>query len=98
MSLSVIGDSEVGQVKAFTTSGRGLTPEEIVEELVLPKLMNVAETAGSGVKEQAEVFKARIRALLVRNMYQAIKSDRTTLKNKLDSLGQKELADLILHL
>lgn len=83
----------VGDVKAFTTSNRGLSPEEIVEVLVLPKLLHVAETAAPALKEQAEIFKANIRQLLVRSMQQAIKSDRTTLAARFRAIGQSALAD-----
>jgi hypothetical protein len=41
------------------------------------------------------MFKSHVRALIVRNMYQAIKSDRTTLAAKFRAIGQTELADQI---
>jgi hypothetical protein len=93
--IDVEAGSIVGDVKAYTTNNRGLTPEEIVEMLVLPKLLHVAETAAPALREQAEIFKANIRQLLVRNMYQAIKSDRTTLAAKFRAIGQNDLADHI---
>lgn len=96
--LSGIGAGEIGEVKAYTTSNRGLSPEEIVELLILPKLLHVAETTAPALKEQAEMFKGRIRALLIRNLYQAIKSDRTTLAAKFRALGMNELAEQIPNL
>jgi hypothetical protein len=93
--IDVETGSIVGDVKAYTTNNRGMTPEEIVELLVLPKLLHVAETAAPALREQAEIFKANIRQLLVRNMYQAIKSDRTTLAAKFRAIGQNDLADHI---
>lgn len=98
MSISVAGLSEVGEVKTYTTSNRGLTPEEIVDILVMPKLLVVAETAAPALVDQANMFRERIRALLVRNMYQAIKSDRTTLAAKLHAIGMSDLAEKIPHL
>jgi phospholipase/lecithinase/hemolysin len=95
LSISVETGAIIGDVKAYTTSHRGMTPEEIVELLVLPKLLHVAETAAPALREQAEMFKSHVRALLVRNMHQAIKSDRTTLAAKFRAIGQTELADQI---
>lgn len=93
--IDVEAGAIVGEVKAYATTNRGLTPEEITDLLVLPKLLHVAETAAPALKEQAELFKAGIRQLLVRGMNQAIKSDRTTLAARFRAIGQSDLAEQI---
>ena len=50
------------------------------------------------IKEQAEAFKVHIRLVLIRYLKQAVKSDRTTLANKLREAGHSELIKTILDL
>jgi hypothetical protein len=90
------GVSLAGNVKAYTTSGRGLNVEELAE-MALPKLLHVADTACPALKEQAEIFRAHIKQLLMQYMHQAIKSDRTTLYNQLKP-GHPDLAEIILRI
>lgn len=93
----ISGDALVGQVKAYTTSGRGLTPEELAD-MAMPKLLHVAETTCPELRNQAEQFQIRIRALLITYMRQAITSDRTTLMNQLRRAGFPDMADVITRL
>ncbi len=95
--MQVSGDALIGQVKAYTTSGRGLTPEELVE-MALPKILHVAETTCPALREQAEMFRERLRVLLITYMRQAIKSDRTTLMNQFKAAGFPQVADIITQL
>lgn len=95
--LSVATGSEVGEVKAYGTNGRGLNVEEIAD-MAMRKLIHVADTAPPDLREQAHQFKANIRALLITYMHQAIRSDRTTLYNQLRGAGFPEVADIILKI
>lgn len=93
--ISVEGSPEVGEIKAYTTSYRGLTPEEIAD-MALPKILHVADTAAPSLKDQARIFKEQLRLILISSMKQAIKSDRTTLYNKLRGTGHTEVAEIII--
>lgn len=90
------GVSLAGDVKAYTTSGRGLNVEEL-SEMALKKLLHVAGTTSPALKEQAEIFRSQIKVVLMRYMHQAIKSDRTTLYNQLKP-GHPDVAEIILRI
>lgn len=89
------GTSLVGDLKAYTTSGRGLNVEEL-SEMAMRKLLHVADTAAPALKEQAEIFRAQVKVVLMRYMHQAIKSDRTTLYNQLKP-AHPDVAEIILR-
>jgi hypothetical protein len=95
--ISVSGGFEVGEVKAFGTSGRGLSVDEVAD-LALNKMLGVADSAPPVIRDQAQAFKERLRSVLVHYMRQAVRSDRTTLFNQLNKAGQHEAANLILKL
>ena len=88
--------SFVGNVTAYATSGRGLNVEEL-SEMCLNKLVSVADTAAPALKDQARMFRAQIKPLLMHYMQQAIKSDRTTLYNQLKP-GHPDVAEIILRI
>ena len=95
--LSVEAGAQVGDVKAYTTSGRGLNVEELAD-MAMRKLIHVADTAAPALQDQARMFKENVRALMIAYMHQAIKSDRTTLYNKLRDAGNVEIAEIILRI
>lgn len=82
------------KVEVHTTQYRGHTPEEIAN-FALEKIMYVSKDANPLIREQAEAFKEHIRAVLVQYLKQAVKSDRTTLANKLREAGHSELIKLL---
>lgn len=92
--VSVGTDSFIGGVTVQTTSGRGFTPEEITERC-LNRIVGVSEQSTPVVRAQAEAFKNEIRAVILYYMKEAIKSDRTTLCNKLQAGDYQELANMI---
>jgi hypothetical protein len=95
--LSVSTGTQIGDVRAYTTSGRGLNVEELAD-MAMRKLIHVADTAAPALQDQARVFKENVRALMIAYMHQAIKSDRTTLYNKLRDAGNAEIAEIILKI
>jgi len=95
--LGVSTGSQVGDVKAYATSGRGLNVEELAD-MAMRKLIHVADTAAPALQDQARMFKENVRVLLIQYMHQAIKSDRTTLYNKLRDAGNSEIAEIILKI
>ena len=95
--LSVETGTQIGDVRAYTTSGRGLNVEELAD-MAMRKLIHVADTAAPALQDQARMFKEIVRALMIAYMHQAIKSDRTTLYNQLRDAGNPEVAEIILRI
>jgi hypothetical protein len=86
--------SNVGAVEVLTTSNRGWTPEEWADRFV-DRLISVSENAPPPIRDQAFAFKDAAYQLAVHHMKQVVRSDRTTLINKLREAGQHDAADLI---
>ena len=78
----------------ITTSNGGMTPEQVAE-LCLAKIIYVGNDANPLLKEQALAYKDSIRQALVFYMKQAIKSNHTTIANKLHEAGNSELTKLL---
>lgn len=86
--------TSVGAVQVLTTTNRGWTPEEVAERFV-DRLVSVADSAPSPIRDQAFAFKQSAYRLAVHHMNEAVRSDRTTLIHKLREAGQHDAADLI---
>ena len=86
---------ELGNInfEVHTTAHRGHTPEEIAE-FALAKIMYVSKDANPLIRDQ-EAFKGYIRDVLVKYLKQAVKSDRTTLANKLREAGHSDLIKIL---
>lgn len=95
--LSAQTGGQPGDVRAYSTSGRGLNVEELAD-MAMRKLIHVADTAAPALQDQARIFKESVRALMIAYMNQAIRSDRTTLYNQLRGSGNSEIAELILKI
>ena len=78
----------------ITTSNGGMTPEQVAE-LCLAKIIYVGNDANPLLKEQALAYKDSIRQVLVFYMKQAIRSNHTTIANKLHEAGHSELTKLL---
>lgn len=85
------------QVSVISTSGRGMTPEEVAD-LAMSKIMHVADTAPPEIAAQANAFKDRLKTVVLHYMKQAVASDRTTVYSALTDAGHPELAELIRRL
>ena len=85
---------ELAKVEVFATSGRGFTPEEIAER-ALDKLMYISEDAPQEIRDQATEYRDHIREVLSHYMREAIRSDRTTLINKVTEAGHPELVSIL---
>ena len=84
----------LGDVIVQTTMNRGWTPEEIAERAV-NKLIFVSETAPEPVRIQAQAYREEIRKVVLHYLIEAVRSDRTTLSNRLIQAGHPELLDLL---
>lgn len=89
-----IATGEVQEVTVLTTSGRGFTPEEIAER-ALDKIIYVGSYTHPAIRDQAEAFRENIRKVLVFYMYEAIRSNNTTLANRLNDAGHPELTPIL---
>jgi hypothetical protein len=85
---------DLGDVIVQTTSNRGWTPEEIAERAV-NKLIYVSETAPEPVRLQAQAYREEIRGVIIHYLHEAVRSDRTTISNRLIQAGHPELLDIL---
>lgn len=83
-----------GDVVVHTTNNRGFTPEEIAER-ALDKIIYVGSSSHPAIRDQAEAFRENIRHVLVFYLKEAVKSDRTTLANRLREAGHPELTTIL---
>jgi predicted metal-dependent TIM-barrel fold hydrolase len=86
--------SGMGDVSVIATQGRGLSADELAD-MALAKIMSVSDTAPEPIKAQADVFKARIRAVMIHYIRQAKKSGLTDVYNVLRDHGQHDAADIV---
>lgn len=77
----------------MTTSNRGHSVEEMTE-LLLRRIISVADTAPPAIRAQAVQFQDSLRKLIHHYMAEAVKSDRITVAAKLRAEAP-HLADLI---
>jgi hypothetical protein len=94
-ALELARDVPVVGVK--TTSGRGMTPEELAE-MCADKIVYVSDTAPPEIRDQARAFKVQVQKVVQLYLQQAVLSDRTTVYNALTDAGHPELAELIRRL
>lgn len=83
-----------GNVSVLSTSGRGFTPEELAE-MALDKIVYVGSKSHPVIREQAEAFKNNLRLVLIQYLQQAVRSDRTTIANRLREAGHPELTIIL---
>lgn len=92
--MSNAGYTGVGVFKVETADHRGWTPEELAER-ALDRIIYVGGNSHPAIREQAEAFRANIRAVLVHYLNEAVQSDRTTLASKFREAGHPELVKLL---
>jgi len=92
--FSASGGALLGTVKVMGVSGRGFTPEELADDAV-DRIIAVSATADPVIRQQAEAFKDHIRAVLVNYGRQCIRSNHTTISNRLRDAGHPELTQLL---
>lgn len=80
--------------KVITTSGRGATPEELADRAI-DRIIYVGKDANPLIKDQAEAYKAHIRNVVLYYLKHAVKSDRTTIANRLRDAGHPELISIL---
>lgn len=83
-----------GDIKVYSTVNRGFTPEEIAERAI-DKIIFVGKDSHPLVRDQAEAYKNHIKSVVLFYLKEAVKSDRTTLANRLRDAGHPELIKLL---
>jgi hypothetical protein len=94
MNLDTVDGFIGGNVAVHSTSGRGFTPEELAE-MALDKIVYVGSKSHPVIRDQAEAFKNNLRVVLIQYMQQAVRSDRTTIANRLREAGHPELTIIL---
>lgn len=94
MSISVEAPIVMGNIEIKSTQGRGFTPEELADQAV-DKIIYVGSQSHPAIREQAEVFKAQIKSVIISYMKQAVASQNTTIANRLTEAGYPELTGLL---
>ena len=92
--LSASGGALLGDIKAMRVSGRGFTPEELAEN-ALDRIISISSSADPVIRQQAEAFREHIRAVLISYGRQCVKSNHTTISNRLRDAGHPELTQLL---
>jgi hypothetical protein len=92
--ISASGGALLGEIKAMGVSGRGFTPEELAEN-ALDRIISISASADPVIRQQAEAFRNHIRAVLVSYGRQCVKSNHTTIANRLRDAGHPELTQLL---
>jgi hypothetical protein len=88
------GGASLGNVKFMGVSNRGFTPEELADN-ALDRIISISASADPIIRQQAEVFRESIRAVLISYGKQCIKSNNTTITNRLNNVGHPELIQLL---
>lgn len=92
--MQVSGGALLGQITVMGVSGRGFTPEELADN-ALDRIISISSTADPVIRQQAEAFREHIRAVLISYGKQCVKSNHTTISNRLSNAGHPELTKLL---
>ncbi len=92
--MSASGGALLGDIKAMGVSGRGFTPEELAEN-ALDRIISISASADPVIRQQAEAFRTHIKSVLVSYGRQCVKSNHTTISNRLRDAGHSELTKLL---
>ena len=92
--FSASGGALLGDIKAMGVSGRGFTPEELADNAV-DRIISISVNADPVIRQQAEAFRDHIRAVLVSYGRQCVRSNHTTISNRLRDAGHPELTKLL---
>lgn len=92
--FSASGGALLGDIKAMGVSGRGFTPEELADN-ALDRIISISASADPVIRQQAEAYREHIRAVLVSYGRQCVRSNHTTISNRLRDAGHPELTQLL---
>ena len=92
--LDTVGDFSLGKIGVATTQNSGHTPEFWAQQTA-DKICSISDSAPEHVRQQAHAFKNAIYHIILLNVRNAIKSDRTTLSNLMKNQGHDDIAKII---
>tara|TARA_A100001011_G_scaffold93874_1_gene98817 strand:+ start:15646 stop:15891 length:246 start_codon:yes stop_codon:yes gene_type:complete len=78
----------------MTSQDGGHSTEQIVD-LAMDKIMRVSDNAPPAIRDQAEAFQNHLRHVLFHYMLMARREERSTIANRMDKVGNSEMADLV---
>ena len=91
------GQGDVGQIKVFTSTNGGHSPEQIAE-MAMNKIMSINETAPPQIRDQALAYRNKIKDVILYYMRKMAQSERTTMWALLRKQGHKDMAEIIRRL
>ena len=92
--ISTVGGAKIGIATASMVSGRGFTPEELVEHAVT-EIISIGNNSHPVLQAQAEAFREDIKNVMLNYLRQAVASHNTTLTNRFTDAGHPELVKLL---
>jgi hypothetical protein len=84
----------LGAPTVRVVNNRGFTPDEMAD-FAVDKIISISDTASPEAKAQAHAFRNHIHSIIRFYLSAAVKSDRTTLSNRLNEMGHHEVASII---
>jgi len=84
-----------GAFKVDVATSEGCHPVEFWAKLASDKIMSVSDTAPPEIREQAKAFKARIEAVVLYYIKEAVKDNASMVSKTITDAGHPQLADLI---
>ena len=85
---------ELGNVMVETTHNKGHDPEFWAEQIT-KKICEISADAAPHIRQQAEAFQNHLRHVLFHYMLMARREERSTIANRMDKVGNSEMADLV---
>ena len=95
--FQAIGKGDVGQVKIFTSSDGGHSPETMAD-MAMNKIMAINEKAPAPIRNQAVTYRNNIRDVILYYLNQMAQSERTTIWALLRKQGHEDMAEIIRRL
>ena len=86
--------SFVEGIKVETTVNRGFTPEELAQRAT-DKIIFIGNQSHPLVREQAQIFKQHVEAVIRVYLIEAVTQDRITLANRLKDAGYPDLVYIL---
>ena len=92
--LQANGQGDIGNIKVFTSTNGGHSPEQITE-MAMNKIMSINETAPPPIRDQAVAYRNDIKDVILYYMRKMAQSERTTMWALLRKQGHEDMAEII---
>ena len=91
------GKGEVGTVMVYTSNDSGHSPEQIAD-MALNKIMSVSDSAPPVIRDQAVVYRDKLKEILIYYMKSMANSERTSIWALMKKQGHGDVAEIIRRL